>query len=284
VPTVTSRQNPIVARYRAAARGDDPSLMLLDGVHLLADALAAGVVLHDVAIAAGAEARDDVHALRQTLERGGIPFVTASAAVMDALSPVRSASPVVALAARPPVVASRVYGALGPHGAGRGVTSALVVIAAAIQDPGNLGAIVRVAEASGAAGLVVAGASADPFGWKALRGSMGSALRLPIAIARDLTSAVTDARGHGCRIVATVPRGGQPLFAHRFAAASAILIGGEGPGLAREVVDAADDRVTIPMQSPVESLNAAVTAAVVLFEAHRQRVHDTDHHSAAAKP
>ena len=94
---------------------------------------------------------------------------------MDALSPVRSSSAIVALAERPRDRSTRVYAGAGP----------LVVIAVDVQDPGNLGAIVRVAEAAGATGVVAAGASADPFGWKALRGSMGSALRLPIVAARD---------------------------------------------------------------------------------------------------
>ena len=81
--------------------------------------------------------------------------------------------------------------------------SPLVIIANDVQDPGNVGAIVRVAEAGGATGVVAAGACADPFGWKALRGSMGSALRLPVAIRDHADQAVAQARRHGCRIVAT---------------------------------------------------------------------------------
>ena len=77
----------------------------------------------------------------------------------------------------------------------------LVAIAVDVQDPGNLGAIVRVAEAAGGTGVVAAGASANPFGWKALRGSMGSGLRLPMAAGMDAGAAVADARTHGCRIV-----------------------------------------------------------------------------------
>ena len=82
-----------------------------------------------------------------------------------------------------------------------------------VQDPGNLGAIVRVAEAGGATGVLAAGASADPFGWKALRGSMGSALRFPIVDrVDDVGLAAAEARKRGCQIVATVPRGGRSLF------------------------------------------------------------------------
>ena len=105
-----------------------------------------------------------------------------------------------------------------------------MIIAADVQDPGNLGAIVRVAEAGGATGVVAAGISANPFGWKALRGSMGSALRLPIAIRRDTAAAVDDARRHGCRIVATVPRGGDAHDGADLRGPLALLVGGEGAG------------------------------------------------------
>ncbi len=143
-----------------------------------------------------------------------------------------------------------------------------------MQDPGNVGAIVRVAEAGGASGVVCAGACADPFGWKALRGSMGSALRLPILVHRDTREAIDEARRHGCRIVATVPRGGRPLFDADLRGPIAVLIGGEGPGLAASQLEDADERMTIPMQPPVESLNAAVTAALIVYEARRQRERD----------
>jgi TrmH family RNA methyltransferase len=140
-----------------------------------------------------------------------------------------------------------------------------------VQDPGNLGAIVRVAEAAGATGVVAAGGSANPFGWKALRGSMGSALRLPIASEPAAENAVAEARRHGCRIVATVPRDGRSLYDVDLAGPLQVLIGGEGRGLASALTDLADERVTIPMQAPVESLNAAVTAALIVYEARRQR-------------
>jgi TrmH family RNA methyltransferase len=267
---ITSRQNPLVARYRAAARGRADDLLLLDGAHLVADALDAGVHLREAAVADVADVADaaghpvrraEIRALAARLTEAGVEVVAASAAVMDALSPVRSAGGIVALADRPSLDAGRMYGGGAP----------LVIVAVDVQDPGNLGAIVRVAEAGGATGLVAAGRSADPFGWKALRGSMGSALRIPVVVGEHADQAVADARRHGCRIVAAVPRGGRSLFDINLKVPAAVLIGGEGPGLPAALVDAADDRVTIPMQSPVESLNAAVTAALIVYEARRQR-------------
>jgi RNA methyltransferase, TrmH family len=258
--TISSRHNPLVARFRDAARGDAGAVMLLDGAHLVADALAANVAVTLAAVTPAAREKNDIHELAIALSRRGVDVADVTAAVMDAISPVRSASGIVALADRPAQRAGKVYAGAAP----------LALIAVDVQDPGNLGAIVRVAEAAGATGVVVAGASANPFGWKALRGSMGSALRLPID-GGDPRSAIEAARRHRCRIVATVPRAGRTFFDVDLTGPVAVLVGGEGAGLPAALVDAADQRVTIPMQPPVESLNAAVTAAVVLYEARRQR-------------
>ena len=259
---ITSRQNPLVARFRDAARGDGGDVMLLDGPHLVGDAVDAGVGVQLAAVVSGAfERHDDLRELAAALARAGAEVAEVSAAVMDAISPVKSSSAVVALAKRPVFRIEQLYGSAAP----------LVVVVVDVQDPGNVGAIVRVAEAAGASGVVAAGASAHPFGWRALRGSMGSALRLPIVSGMTAEEAVADAKGRGCRIVATVPRAGTSIFEADLGGPVVVLIGGEGAGLSAAVVDAADERVTIPMQAPVESLNAAVTAALVLYEARRQR-------------
>ena len=257
---VTSRHNPIVARFRAAARGETADLLLLDGVHLVLEAVTAALPIRQVAVAADAADRPDVQQILARLRPLPVEIVAASASVMTALSPVRSSSPIVAVADRPRGEAARVYRA-----------TPLAVVAVGVQDPGNLGAIVRVAEAGGATGVVAAGESADPFGWKALRGSMGSALRLSIIRRADGATAMDEARRHGCRVVALAPRGGHRLFDIDLAGPTAVFIGGEGPGLTSALLSAADERATIPMQPPVESLNAAVTAALVVYEARRQR-------------
>jgi len=259
--TITSRQNPLVARFRDAARGDAGEVMLLDGPHLVADALAAQLRIDLAAVTPASREEVAIQPLIAALADAGVSVATVAQPVMDAVSPVRSSSGIVALAARPSFQLDRLYSGAAP----------LVVIAVDVQDPGNIGAIVRTAEAAGATGVVSAGASANPFGWKALRGSMGSALRLPTFAAADAATALADARRRGCRIVATAPRGGTSIFALSLKGPVAVLIGGEGPGLPAALTDAADERVTIPMQAPVESLNAAVTAALIVYEAKRQR-------------
>ena len=241
--------------------------MLLDGPHLVSDALSAGVTIRQAAVRADALGGGqrgegaELDALVQSLTRARVEVTSVTAPVMAALSPVKSPSAIVALADRPHTSPDRLYA----------VPSPLVAVAADVQDPGNLGAIVRVAESAGATGLIAAGRCADPYGWKTLRGSMGSGLRLPIVPQRDVAAAVGQARLSNCRIVALVPRSGRSLYDLDYTAPIAILIGGEGSGLPAAVVEEADDRVTIPMQAPVESLNAAVATALVLYEARRQR-------------
>ena len=106
---------------------------------------------------------------------------------------------------------------------------------------------------------------------------MGSALRVPLAIRQSLDAAVTLAREKGLRIYAATARGGTPLPDCNLRMPAAILLGGEGGGLPESLSDLADERVTIPMRRPVESLNVAIAAALVLYEAARQRHSDRVH-------
>jgi TrmH family RNA methyltransferase len=178
---------------------------------------------------------------------------------MAAISPAATPSGVVALARRPrPRRIER-----------RG--DPLILVAEGVQDPGNVGAMARAAEAAGASELVVSGASADPFGWKALRGSMGSAFRLPIGVCGSVADAIGRARTGGARVVALTVRQGKTLYDADLRGSVALVVGGEGAGLPADAVAAADEAVSIPMAPPVESLNVAVAAGIALYEAARQR-------------
>jgi TrmH family RNA methyltransferase len=266
---LSSRQNPVVSRLRALARDGEGDAALVEGATLAGEAVAAGWTLELVAVTEAAlvvpATRRLVDALPASTER-----LLVTSAVMDAMSPVRTPSGLVAIAF--PRAATSVPGAGSVPGEGTdpGTGTELLVCAVDVQDPGNLGAIVRVAEAAGATGLLAVGASADPFGWKALRGSMGSAFRLPIRRGVPLPDAIAAARSGGCRIVATVLEGA-PLHEVDLTGPTCLLLGSEGSGLPPEIAGAADTRLAIPMESPVESLNVAAAAAVVLYEARRQR-------------
>lgn len=243
-----------MGRFRRAL-SSGPSL-LLDGPHLLQEAIAAGL---DIEVAVFETGREDAGLLRR------LPpdrVVYAPSAVLGAISPARTPSGIVALASRPEPPALEELLAR---------PDALVVGAIDVQDPGNLGAIVRAAEAVGATAVLTTTSGADPFGWKALRGAMGSAFRLPIARLASADDIVRAARGAGLQVAATTGRGGLEPEHVDFRGPTAVLLGAEGSGLPSTIVQAADVRVTIPMARPVESLNVAVTAALLLYEARRQR-------------
>ncbi len=255
---ITSRQHPIVKEFRDLARGAGP-LMLLDGWHLLSEAADARVEVEKIAICGPPTAQEKT--IVDRLRRHGALVVDVSGTVLNALSPVNSPTGVVASARIPSVLAAAV---LSP-------APALVLAATGLQDPGNAGAIIRSAAAAGATGVVLDELSADPWGWKALRASMGSAFRLPVVRSRALAALIAEWRSAGVRIVATTPRGGESMYNVDFTKPMALLLGGEGSGLPEDLAAAADTRVSIPMHGGIESLNAAVAAAVLFFEAQRQR-------------
>ncbi len=258
---ISSRSNSLVTRCREVARGRGPDgVILLDGEHLVEEALASGITLETVAFVDSAV---DVFSdgLVGRIARTGAEVVRVPAQVMAAMSPVRHPSGIVGLAhARPSSLDDAL--AHAPQ---------LVLLLNGIQDAGNVGAIVRAADGCGATGVIAADGTADPFGWKALRGAMGSTFRLPIAVRQSASTAVSRFKGRGVTIVATVPRQGTPLPAFRFRGPVAILLGGEGAGLPDALVAAADERLSIPMRPPVESFNVAITAALILYEAAKQR-------------
>ena len=146
----------------------------------------------------------------------------------------------------------------------------LLVVCAGIQDPGNLGAIVRVAEAAGVSALVTLPDSADPYGPKAVRGSMGSVLRLPIFELENPPELEALEALEGFRLAALVPRDGVDYREADYSRPMAILLGREGAGLDPSLLAHAELALTIPMLGKVESLNVATAAALVLFEAARR--------------
>ena len=255
---ITSRQHAIVRQCRAVARGDARH-MLLDGWHLLADAYAVGLPVELVAV------RGDIAAAHapslELMAAEGTPVIQVSDSVMDALSPVRTPSGVVAIAERPNVDRRAL---LAP-------APALVVAALGVQDPGNVGALIRSADAGGATGVLLDTDSADPWGWKALRAAMGSAFRLPVLREDDAQASLGEWQNEGLAIVATDPRDGVDLHTLDLTQPLVFVMGAEGTGLSEDILEAADLRVRIPMRARVESLNVAVAAALLVYEAARQR-------------
>ena len=143
---------------------------------------------------------------------------------------------------------------------------------AGVQDPGNLGTILRSAEAFGAGGVLLGEGTAGPFNSKVVRASAGSVFRLPLAKAK-LAEALSPMRAQGLRLVATSSHNSSPLGEADLSGPLAIFIGSEGAGLPRELLAHMDQVVAIEHSTNVESLNAGVAASIVLYELARQRKH-----------
>ena len=152
-----------------------------------------------------------------------------------------------------------------------------IVVLAGLQDPGNLGTILRSAEGFGSAGVVLGEGTVSPFNSKVVRASAGSVFRLPVihchgkSAVGKLEEVSEKLRTQGVRLIATSSHKGTPLDQAELKGATAIFFGNEGAGLPREVMARMDEFISIPHTAQVESLNAGVAASIVLYEAARQR-------------
>lgn len=242
---IESPTNPLI---RQIARSlEEKTHLLLEGEKTILDAVAAGAtldhVLHDESVRPGRLA-----SLTSTRPR------LVSRAVLERLADSRTPQHLLAIARRRDVPSAEILARQGP-----------VVFVFGIQDPGNLGAIVRVAEAAGAAGVVAAPGSADFFHPRAVRGSAGSVLRVPVSGRVSFEPFAASARESGRTICGAVSEGGEDPFEKPVPEKSVIVIGAEGGGLPAGAYRYLDRRITIPMRAPVDSLNAAVATALLLY-------------------
>ena len=147
----------------------------------------------------------------------------------------------------------------------------LVLVLDNLQDPGNMGTVFRSAEAAGASGILMSKDCVDVYNPKVIRSTMGAIFRLPFYRVEDLPGAVMELKDGGLRVYAAHLEGRRTYDGEDYRRGCAFLIGNEGNGLRQEVAECADCRIRIPMEGCTESLNAAVAASILLFEAARQR-------------
>lgn len=260
---ITSPKNPRLKTIRRLRRSKGDRV-LLEGPHLVAEAVACGLALEEVLAAPGFfESSAEGAGLRRVLAALPEPPVEVAPEVLAALADADAPKGLLAVARLPragveslPAVADGVY-----------------LFLEGLQDPGNLGAVARSAEAAGAAGLALGPGCAHPNHPRALRGSAGSLLRLPAAVgveAEELDAWLGRRLAARARWAALVPRDGEVLWEADLSGPLVLAVGAEGPGLSEALLRRADLRLTIPLAGPVESLNAAVAAALVLFEIRRR--------------
>lgn len=249
---IRSASNARLERLRAALAGREPGVLVLEGDRLVEDALAGGLAFE---LALVCESREE-KALE--LEARGVAVSRCAEGLLQGLSRLTTSPGVMALARTPPPVALE---ELTPRG------EDLLLVVSGVAEPGNLGALARSAEAFGARALVVLEGGVSPWNEKALRGSMGSLLRLPVCRPRSAAEAASLLDGLGYRQVRAATRGGLAPEAVDWSGRLALWIGAETGGLPPEAQ--AFTAVTIPLAGAVESLNVAVAGALLLRAAGR---------------
>ena len=267
-PTPLSASNPRIASLRRLSGRRKARLeagrFVIEGPVPIAELLAAGADLDELYVDLDQWAQvDDRSPLRSVVrdaDASGVPVWGLTSSVFASVSDTATPQGVLALAIRSVAPVRSVADLDGP-----------VLVLVDISDPGNAGTLVRAAEAAGCAGVVFAGSSTDPFGPKAVRAAAGSIVRLPVSEDTEVSTVLDELRSAGRTLVATVVDGGAAPEATDLSVPVAILIGSEAHGLSSEVIAACSATITIPMHSAVESINAAVAGAVVLFEVARQR-------------
>lgn len=160
---------------------------------------------------------------------------------------------------------------ISPAGTAADGTAALCMVLEDIQDPGNLGTILRAAEGAGVTGILMSGGCVDIYNPKVIRSTMGSIYRVPFAYTPDLRGTLCGWKERGIALYAAHLSGEKSYDEERYTGPSAFLIGNEGQGLTEETAALADRYIRIPMLGQVESLNAGVASAILMYEAARQR-------------
>lgn len=258
---VASRQNALVKELRRAFTQDESSggAIGVEGVRLIEEAVRSGLRFQAVFFSEAGRG----HATRL------LPQIAGQVEVLLLpdnvfLSAVNTESPqgVAALVKLRPAKFDDILEQLP--------SAPLLLGIAGLQDPGNLGTIIRSAEAFGARAVLLGERTVSHFNPKTVRASAGSVFREPLLRLKMLES-IPLLKQHGVRVLVTSSHKGKPLHEANFTGAAMIVIGSEGAGVPQEVLALADERITIPHSERVESLNAGIAASILLYEAARQR-------------
>ncbi len=261
IQELSSPRHPLLKKLRAALREGEltaDGCCGVEGLHLVEEALRSPVEVR--ALVAARSAETELRRLA-SLRDGRLPAYLVPDRVFRVLAQTETPQGIAALARLP------------EHSLEECLSRprALVAVLVGLQDPGNLGTILRALEAFGATACLLAPNTVSPFNPKAVRASAGSLFRVPVFRHLPTEKILSLCRRHGLRTLGLVPRGGKLLEETDLRRAVALFVGQEGAGLPAELVAKLDAAVTIRLAAPVESLNAAMAATLALYEARRQR-------------
>jgi len=257
---IDSPHNPLVKELRKAFAQGEPAAdhsCAVEGFHIVEEAIRSGLKFRAIFFSSSAESRTE-RLLQQMAAH--VETVLLPDRLFASVVPTDAPQGVAALVRCKTFTLEDVLAKAG--------TGPLLAIAG-VQDPGNLGTILRSAEAFEAGGVLLGEGTVSPFNPKAVRASAGSVFRLPL-VRVGVAEVLDQLRKRGLRLIATSSHKGTPLTEARLSSPLAFFIGNEGAGLPRELLGKMDETVAIPHSSRVESLNAGVAASIVLYEIARQ--------------
>lgn len=260
---ITSRDNSLLREARAVRDGKIDDLIFVEGLRLCEEAYRSKLEIEAV-IASDELLRKDRAAITiAELSHVSKRSASVTEKLLASISYTKTPQGIVVLARRPLSSEKRLAESLNPN--------SLLVVLHQINNPVNVGAILRTSEAAGASGVITTENTSDPFSPKSLRGAMGSAFRLPIWRGPSYKTAIDWCRTRGIVTVCADVGGAVAYTALDWTGARALFLGPESTGFTLEELMEADHAVTIPMQGSAESLNVSVAAGIFLFEAARQR-------------
>jgi len=263
IDRIASRENSLLRQARSVRDGKIDDLIFVEGLRLCEEAQRSNLEIEAVIVSEELMRKERAAQAIAELSRISKRTASVSEKLLESISYTKTPQGIVVLARRPDSSEARLAANL--------TTTPLLVVLHQINNPVNVGAILRTAEGAGATGVIATKNTSDPFSPKSLRGAMGSAFRLPIWTGPAYEEIVPWCRERNIATVCSDAEADTDYTDLDWTKASALLLGPESTGFTAEELTHADRKVKIPMQGMAESLNVSVAAGILLFEAARQR-------------
>ena len=260
---ITSRDNSLLRNARAVRDGKIPESIFIEGLRLGEEALKSRLNIEAVIYSDRLVKKNRAARLIRELESVAHKSASVSEKLLESISYTKTPQGIIVLAARPAITEEEFKQ--------RQPATPLLVILHGLNNPVNVGAIMRTAEAAGATGVITTASTADPFSPKSLRGAMGSTFRLPIWTGSDYQRVIDWCREQAIQTICADPKADRIYTDIDWRLSTALIVGPESTGLSLDEIEAADAVGRIPMKGSTESLNVAVAAGIFLYEARRQR-------------
>ncbi|MBQ8589052.1 MAG: RNA methyltransferase [Firmicutes bacterium] len=262
---ISANDNPVIKKFRALSvkkQRDKLGLYIIEGPNLLEEALNCGVRIGQVLFDDEALSRsEELAGLAARTEEKKIPAAVVSPSLFLKAANTDTPQGVIAWVEKPLWTEEQFFALRGGN----------IIVLDRLQDPGNLGTILRTADSAGFSGALLLKGCGDIYGPKTVRAATGTLFRLPVLFCDGPEEAMALLRAHGKTVFATALESSEVYFKCDLRRDAAIVIGNEGNGICREILDEADQNITIPMEGKTESLNAGIAAGILMYESLRQR-------------